>query len=523
MGRKILFITTDQQRYDALRCNGGLIARTPAADALAAAGVRFERAYAQNTVCMPARSTILTGQYPRTHGVIANGIPLPVDAPSVAAVLRDAGYRTALIGKAHFEPVQDPDGKWEENRLSREGRTGPYRGFEHVEFAGHGPYGSSHYNNWLTLEHPDKLDGFVPTFDASPGGETGAPEINYNPVPREAYHTDWIAERVVAWLDTLDPDDDWFCWVSFPDPHHPWDPPASERHRVDWRDLDLPAGHPGSADRVREVLADKPAHWLAWYEGRVPNVDAAPGNFIPAQLTGNQLREISALIHIENEMLDEACARIIGHVESRDWGADTDIVLSTDHGEFQGDFGLLYKGPYHVDSLMRLPLIWRPAPSAGVVPAVVSEPVGQVDLAATFCQIAGVAVPEWMEGEPLPTAPGSGRERALCEWDSQLDNGYRMRTIIRDGWICTVYEASLQGWGLSSVQRYHRFGVAPPQERIVYDGTEGELYNLVDDPHQWRNRWNDPALVGLRSDLVADLYDSLVPPRIPGLTVQAMA
>ena len=78
MGRKILFITTDQQRYDSLGCNGGTIARTPVIDGLAANGINYRRAYNQNTVCMPARSTMLTGQYVRTHGVVANGVPLPV-------------------------------------------------------------------------------------------------------------------------------------------------------------------------------------------------------------------------------------------------------------------------------------------------------------------------------------------------------------------------------------------------------------------------------------------------------------
>jgi len=77
MGRKILFITTDQQRYDSLGCNGGRVARTPVADSLAAAGINYRRAYNQNTVCMPARSTMITGQYVRTHGVFANGVPLP--------------------------------------------------------------------------------------------------------------------------------------------------------------------------------------------------------------------------------------------------------------------------------------------------------------------------------------------------------------------------------------------------------------------------------------------------------------
>ena len=84
MGRKILFITTDQQRYDALGCNGNEIARTPVVDRLASEGINYRRAYNQNTVCMPARSTMLTGQYVRTHGVIANGVPLPEEAPSIS-------------------------------------------------------------------------------------------------------------------------------------------------------------------------------------------------------------------------------------------------------------------------------------------------------------------------------------------------------------------------------------------------------------------------------------------------------
>ena len=79
---------------------------------------------------------MLTGQYVRTHGVFANGVALPVDAPSVAAHLKDAaGYRTALLGKAHFDPGFDLDGHWAEGRLAGEGSNGPLRGFDHVELA----------------------------------------------------------------------------------------------------------------------------------------------------------------------------------------------------------------------------------------------------------------------------------------------------------------------------------------------------------------------------------------------------
>ncbi len=84
-------------------------------------GIRFERAHPQSVVCMPSRSTILTGQHPSTHGVWMNGVPLPVDAPSVAEVLHGAGYRTALVGKAHFEPFLDPFLRFTENALARTG------------------------------------------------------------------------------------------------------------------------------------------------------------------------------------------------------------------------------------------------------------------------------------------------------------------------------------------------------------------------------------------------------------------
>ena len=146
-----------------------------------------------------------------------------------------------------------------------------------------------------------------------------------------------------------------------------------------------------------------------------------------------------------NELIDEACGRVMSAIAERGWDADTDVIFTTDHGELQGDFGFIYKGPFHVDALMRLPLIWRPAPSAGVTPAVVDGAGrpgrSRADLLRDRRRRAGR---DWMQGAPLPTSDdGSGRERVLCEWDSQFPgHGMHLRSIYRDGLICTVYEKS---------------------------------------------------------------------------------
>lgn len=547
MGRKILFITTDQQRYDSLGCNGNRVVHTPVVDRLAATGINFRRAYTQNSVCMPARSTMLTGQYPRTHGVFANGVPLPADAPSVARYLRDkAGYRTALIGKAHFEPHLDPLCLFKENRLALRGSNGPWRGFEWVELASHNPTNwrnrpLQHYGRWLHERDRHAADGFAKVLMAEPGGDTGAPEVKDNPIPRSWYHTDWVAKRTIAWLDRLPDDCDWFAWMSFPDPHPPWDPPASERHRVDWRELELPPGHPKSPAAIRKVLTQKPAHWLGYYQGTWENWEGGPANFRPAALTHDQVREIMSRTHIMNELVDEACGRVLQRIAERGWDRDTDIVFTSDHGELLGDYGLLYKGPFPVDALMRVPLIWRPAPCANVQPTEIAEPVGHVDLAATFCSMAGIEAAEWMQGRGLPAAPGSDRERALSEWNSQFPGyGFHLRSIYRDGWLCTAYEPSTKNQpnGLERFLRLGRFlmasGLVPkktrdrinlgrhplgPQSAVEYQGSEGELYRVEEDPCQLRNLWSDPHCRGVRADLLADMYAHLPAERSPGLKV----
>jgi arylsulfatase A-like enzyme len=523
--RNILFVTTDQQRFDSLGVNGNPYTRTPSIDALARDGLHYRRAHVQNVVCMPSRTTMLTGQHPLTHGVVANGISAPDDGPNVAALLHAAGYHTCLIGKAHFDPHLDPFLRFPENRLAARRSMGPWRGFAHVELATHGPVGGHHYADWLWSEHPEDVAGFGTVLTGNGGGETNAPEVKHNPIPRGRYHTDWIADRAIAHLRTLDPTLPFFAWVSFPDPHHPFDPPLDEvkRRAPSFRDRALPEGRPRTADAAREGLATRPGHWLDWYDGKFLNPEGGPINFRPCAFTDDQLREVDAMIQVENELVDDAVGRLLAFLRERGLDDHTDVFFTSDHGDLQGDHGLLFKGPYHVTSLLQVPFVWRPAPAhAPPAAAVIDDPVGHVDLAPTFLAIAGLTAPPAMEGRPLPTGvPAEARrERVLTTFDSQFAAvGMHLRTIYRDGFICTSYLASTtnEGGRFPIYERAWLRGSTWPR----YDGSEGELYDLANDPHQRRNLWSDASRRRLRDDLCADLFAHLPDARRPALRVSA--
>lgn len=503
MHRNILLITTDQMRYDALGCNGGEIARTPRLDALAADGINYRRAHNQNVVCMPARATIITGQHVATHGVWTNGVSLPEDTPTVAHHLQAHGYRTALLGKAHFEPWLGDPQRFFENRMAGEGSTGPHRGFDHMELANHFFTGHAHYDLWMRDHHGEAMQGFYPMVtpeggqNYAGGGDSGAPQVWHNPVDRDIYHTDWVADRTLAWLADRRDDEPWFVWMSFPDPHHPWDPPASELGRVPWRDVPLPALYDPDAAANLALLRQKGPHWAGYFDGSLWSNLESPRGFRPCDLTADQVREINAMNHIENELIDEACGRVLDWLRARGWDSHTDIFFTTDHGELQGDFGLLFKGPYHVDALMRLPFLWRPAPVTGQSPAEIGAPVGHLDLAPTFCDIAGVPVPEWMEGRPLPRGePDPWRDHVLTEWRSEHGPvSIGLDSICHaDNWLLTRY-----------------------RKGSLYDGTEGELYDLNQDPEQRENRWDDPACAARKRALLDQLGQTLPPARDPAL------
>ena len=328
---------------------------------------------------------------------------------------------------------------------------GSRRGFEHLETAAHGAIGPLHYSQWLLPKHPEAHRHVRPGHRRLPPGQRrgrrrhGAPQVKVNPIERGIYHTDWVADRTIDWLDSLDAGDDWFCWMSFPDPHHPWDPPESEVGRIDWREVPLPAGYPEDRAAREAIIDAKPRHWRAWYDGTLVSNYEAPADWVPATLTADQVREVNARNAVEVELIDEALGRVLDRVGRAGLGRRRRRGRHHRPRRAPGRLrppvqGPVPRGRAHAAAPGVATGAVLPGRRRATAPSVVHRPVGLVDLAPTFCAIAGIEPPEWMQGAPLPVddadAGARGFDKVLTEWDSELFGvDVHLRTMFRDRWV----------------------------------------------------------------------------------------
>jgi arylsulfatase A-like enzyme len=488
----VLLITTDQHKATTIGAYGDRLGATPALDRLAAEGTRFTQCRTQNPFCQPARASILTGTYPSTHGVVRNGIDLPAEAEeeSLATHLGRAGFATALFGKAHFASYYPdyPTGRVEsvaDSAMVPVDWHGPYFGFQHLELVtdvhnirlapsvgrwnwGFGPPPMGlHYARHLFRD--GRARGFARLQLMQPEAAGCAWDYTQtwkNQLPEEDHHTTWIADRAIAWLGRVDAP--FFAWVSFPDPHHPFDPPRPWCDRYDPADMlaVLPKANPGE-------FANKPAMHEQWTRGYrdTPYEWANPGWALFGE---REQCTILAAYYGMVSQLDHAIGRILGALAERGLAGETLVVFTADHGDYMGDHQMMLKGPIHYEALIRVPLLVRgPGFAAG---AVVTDPVGTIDVAPTALRTCGVPVPAWVEGRPLLDGP---REHVLTE-DDLMRGVLALRTL--------------------TTRRYRI-------TQNLDDPAGGELYDLADDPGEVVNRWTDPAFASRRRDLLATLDD----------------
>ncbi len=490
----ILLITSDQQRAD---CNGfeNPDIRTPHIDRLAREGTRFASCITPNLVCQPSRASILTGQLPLTHGVWDNGVDLDprVGERGFAGTLGRAGYDTAFLGKAHFSTKSTfaPTGSPECNKSQAKygpAWFGPYMGFEHVELAvvGHmhrnrplerPPAG--HYERWLVARGRD--DEALKLWAQSTRPDAGAAQTWHSGLPVAWHSSTWVGDRAIDWLRTrpqASHSSRPFCaWVSFPDPHHPFDCPEPWSGMYDPRSVTLPKHR-------RRDLERRPWWHKASLEGKPQLADPvmlkfrAEGSRVPDQ-TDEQLAEMTANYYGMTSLIDHNVGRIMTALDDLGLAEDTLVIYTTDHGELLGNRGLYLKGPTPYDDLLRVTCVARgPGVAAD---RVVREPVSTLDVAATFCEAAGVEPGHDMQSRslaPLLRGESQTRDCAYSEWHvhpSRCGVALKLRTVRTAEWKCTFELAS----------------------------GAGEMYDLANDPGEMQNLFDDPGYAARRSTLEA--------------------
>ncbi len=499
----IVCICMDQLRQDHLGCYGNPDVRTPNLDRLAAEGMVFDNAYVSNPLCMPARATLATGRTPRGHGVRTNGIPLDPSTPTLPEALRQAGYHTHSVGKLHLHNfgvtdriASDPTelANWPESRAAwTQGVVtelpSPYYGFESSVFVGgHAGYVFGEYANWLAAEHPEMMPKLRGDETLEDWSEACGESAFKSALPEQLHYNRYIADRTCEFLDAKARDGrPFFCWASFPDPHHPY---VAPRPYCDWYD---PAEMPLPARREGE-LETLPPFYRTMYDQGAGRWGCLSGRWAPTRKTDDQLRHIRAMTYAMVSCTDAAIGRVLHALDAAGLAENTVVVFLADHGDMLGDHSIVNKGPFHFDGLLRMPLIWR-WPGRIAPGSRTPGLAGQIDFVPTVLDLCGVAMSEG----PCPETPEAplqcralpgvslrgqleghcekARDRLVVENDEDY-LGTVLRTLITEQYKITVYSRH-RDWG--------------------------ELFDRKGDPSELHNLWDDPAARPVKERLLGEL------------------
>lgn len=481
-----VFITADQQRGDCYGFMGRKI-KTPHLDQLRSEGAWLEANVTPCVVCQPARASILTGQLPLTHGVHDNGIDLDpeVGAKGMAGALEASGYDTAFFGKAHFSTYHtfEPTGTPECIRSSAnygDDWNGPYMGFGHVEMMllGHNwwppskPPQGHHYERWYHAdgrgEEKDRL------YRENAGDTHGAAQTWHSKLPVAWHNSTWTADRAINWL--REPHDKPFMtWISFPDPHHPFDCPEPWSRLHPPEEIDLPAHRDRDLDGRpwwhRAVLENEPS-------GSKENAETRKNYSRIGAQNDQQLREIIANTYGQIALIDHQVGRLMIALDELGLRENTIVIYTADHGDWLGDHGLVLKGPMHYEGLHRVGMIARgPHIPAGKT---VKAPTSTLDVGPTFYDYADAEPLQTQHGRslrPLLETDTAKRDYALSEWELHPN---------RAGVALSLKTVRTETAKLTIDQR----------------SGEGELYVLLEDPNELINRFDDPAYSELKQQLL---------------------
>ena len=397
--------------------------------------------------------------------------------PTLPAALSAAGYDTYSVGKLHLTcGLAEADSghgesfaAWREGALTADWQ-GPYYGFDRVELTlGHADFPlqpwAGHYGYWLREHHPE-------VFEMT--GVERAPEPKWSdcyrsPVPPEAYHSSYIATRIIDYLRSRDGSGPFFIFGGFPDPHHNF--VAVEAYA---RQFDRAAFPP---PRAREgEHAERPGFYARIADDGLFECDGncrrPPG--------GEHMRHILQNTYAMVSLIDHNVGRVLDEINRLGLSRETIVCFTSDHGDFLGDHGLLHKGQVPFASLMRVPFLLR---APGIPPGALDAPIGNADVMPTLMELAGLEAPQ------------------TCQGLSQAAVFRRERTQVQEA----AYSC---GWAKNFPHLRH-MSLHSPTHRITWWPrlAEGELYDLTRDPDEFENRWRDPGYAETRDRLMRSLLD----------------
>jgi arylsulfatase A-like enzyme len=475
----VLLIGSDQQHYDTLGVDNPRV-RTPNIDRLAREGLLCERAYCPGPTCSPSRASVITGMYPAWHGCWTIGVKLPEDVPTVGAILQGEGYATTLVGKAHFQPLASTEDspslecqpKLRDLDFWR-GFHGPWYGFEHVEVArGHADEHlvGQHYAIWMEEKG---LGNWRDYFDPWPP-DAKAPKRRHSwDLPEEYHYTTWTGERTIAHIERHAAEGrPFFLWASFHDPHPPYLAPEPWASMYDAQDM-----QPGRlAEGEMKLL---PPHLRKTQEAE-PDFSMyretyGPHGFHSHLHDEELLRKDMAVYYGMVSFMDQWIGRILEALDRLGLTENTLVVFTSDHGHFLGQHGLIAKGAFHFEDMIRVPLVVR---YPGRVPAGARSAALQslVDFAPTFLAAAGVEAPGFMQGVSQLDCWCGGkpaRDHVIVE-NRHEPTLVHLRTYVDERHKITIYR----------------------------DRDYGEVFDLQEDPGETRNLWDDPACGELKRELL---------------------